>query len=575
MKGFGMSTKPKTEQRANGTARSDDLMPSGSTLGRSRRLVAGLVLLVLVVLVVLAGGRARRLRLQAARQADGLAAEVQRGPLSISLVETGTIRNRERVIVRSEVEGSRTIIQLVDEGTMVAQGDLLVELDSSALEEQRLEQVARIQNNEAAVIQSRESLAVVRNQATADVARAELDLRFAIMALEQYEAGDFPQQLQQADATITIANEEMQRARDNLEWSRRLEADGYITRSELEADELALKRRQLDLELAISKRDLLTAYTHRQTLEKLNSDIEQSEMALERVQRRARADIIRAEADLRSREFDLQHQQNRLQRLAEQIAKCRITAPSAGMVIYATSVQAHRWRRIDPLEPGQTVRERQELIHLPTTSDMMVEISIQEASLPKLREGMPARITLDTGPERVFRGRLHRIGILPDSTSMALNPDLKLYNCSVYIDDDTGALRQGMSCTVELLVEQHADVLFMPLQSLVRINGQPTVYIAGPRGVEPRTVSIGLDNGRMVHVIDGVDAGERVLLAPPLSESSSPDKPIEAEPIPDDAPMGEGPPVQPAAAQTPAGRPEGGGRGAGRERRPAAGVPGS
>lgn len=474
--------------------------------------------LVAVVLLGFGINRIRQGQLKSSREQVGLTTAVNRGPLTISLVESGTIRNRERVIVRSEVEGAQTIIQIVPEGKFVNKGDLLVELDSSTLAEQRLEQEARVLNSEAAVIQSSENLEVARNQAAADVSQAELNLRFAEMALEQYEKGDYPQELQQAEASITIANEELQRARDNLEWSRMLEADGYITRSELNADELALKRRELDLDLANGKRDVLTKYTHRQALEKLQSDIKQSEMALERGKRRARADVIRAEADLRAKESDLRHQKNRLEKLGDQIGKCKILAPADGMVIYATSVQTQRWRRLEPPEPGHVVRERQELIHLPATGEMMVEISVQEANLPKIRTGLQALITVESGAG-VYFGELKKIGILPDSTSGALNPDLKLYICEVHIDASAEGLRQGMSCTVELLIEQHEDALYVPLQSLVRVNGSPTVYVAEEDSVAMRQVKVGLDNGRMVHILEGLHEGEKVLLAPPLKES--------------------------------------------------------
>ncbi len=539
---------------------------------------------VLVLFAGLAWGawQVRERRQAAAREAVGLTVPVHRGPLTINLTETGTLRNRERLIVRSEVNGFRTILQLVDEGTLVKAGDLLVELDASELEEQQVELEARLQNSEAAVVQSRENLEVARNQATADVAQAEIDLKFARMALHQYVEGEYPQQLQQAEAAITIAGEELQRARDGLEWSRRLETDGYITRSELDADELALKRRELDMELAIGKRDLLTEHTHVQTLERLNSNILQAEMALERVQRRARADLIRAESDLRSKEFDLSHQRSRLERLVDQIAKCRILSPNDGMVIHATSVQTHRWRRIDPLEPGQTVRERQELIHLPTTTEMMVEISMQEAHLPKLSVGLPARITMDTGPDRIYSGHLRRIGILPDSGSMALNPDLKLYVCEVLIDATATGLRPGMSCQVELLIEEHPDALHVPLQALTRVGGVPTLYVVGPGGPAPRPVEIGLDNGRMVHLLAGVAEGERVLLAPPLAPAERrrrdvPRPEIEPPPAPGNGtvPNANEPPREPrpdaAPERTPAPAP--GRRGPPGGRRPAAAAP--
>lgn len=499
MKGYGMATIKKNK------------------IAVSRRLVwTGIAV---VALLIYGATRMQQKHLKLAREQIGLTAAATRGPLTISLVESGTIRNRERVIVRSQVEGSSTIIQIVPEGKFVEAGDLLVELDSSGLVEQRLDQDVRVLNSDAAVIQSSENLEVARNQAAADVSQAELNLRFAKMAFEQYEQGDYPQELQQAEASITIASEELQRARDNLEWSKILEGDGYITRSELNADELALKRRELDLELANGKRDVLTKYTHRQSVEKMQSDIQQAEMALERVKRRARADVIRAEADLRAKESDFRHHKNRLEKLDDQIGKCRILAPADGMVIYATSVQMQRWRRLDPPEPGHVVRERQELIHLPATGDMMVEISVQEANLPKIRAGLPAQVFVETSSD-AYPGVLKKIGILPDSMSSALNPDLKLYLCEVHIDKGVEGLRQGMSCTVEILIEQHEDALYIPLQSLVRNNGDYVVYVATKKGPVMCPVRVGLDNGRMVRVLEGLKEGDLVLLAPPFKESS-------------------------------------------------------
>ena len=58
---------------------------------------------------------------------------VQEGPLTISVAQSGTIRALEQEILTSQVEGSTTIIYLIPEGTLVEEGDLLVELDASQL----------------------------------------------------------------------------------------------------------------------------------------------------------------------------------------------------------------------------------------------------------------------------------------------------------------------------------------------------------------------------------------------------------------------------------------------------------
>ncbi len=480
---------------------------------RRRWWIGGLALLVAGV-AVLAGHRGT------SREAPPVFAAA-RGPLTISLIASGTIQSREQIVIRSAVEGRNTVVWLVEEGQTVQQGDLLVELDSSRLRDQLVDQEIRVLNAEANLTQAEENLEVVRNQAEANIEEAELTLRFARMDAEKYERGEYPQQLQQTEAEITIAGEELQRASDQWEWSLRLADGGYITRTELQADELSVKRRRLDLELAQGRRRLLTEFTHTQTSDRLRSNIRQAEMALERVRRKARADIVRAESELRARQQEHEQQRRRLERIRDQIEKCRITAPASGLVVYATTARPRRWGDSQPLAVGQDVSERTELIYLPVTGAMMAEIRVPEASLTKVRPGLPAEVRVDALPGKVFPARLARIGLLPDSGQMWMNPDLKLYVCEVHLEDEGNILRPGMSCQVEIQIEHYDDALYVPLQSVVMVEGRPTVYVVNRRGQShPRTVEVGLDNHRMIRILTGLEAGERVLLTPPLPPST-------------------------------------------------------
>jgi HlyD family secretion protein len=56
----------------------------------------------------------------------------------------------------------------------------------------------------------------------------------------------------------------------------------------------------------------------------------------------------------------------------------------------------------EPLIEGREVREREELIYLPTTSSAKADISIHESNLEKIRLGLPAVITVDALPGRKF-----------------------------------------------------------------------------------------------------------------------------------------------------------------------------
>lgn len=497
----------------------------------------------------------------------------QQGPLRISVTESGSIQSRERVVIRSEVEGRRTIISLVDEGKIVQKGDLLVELDSSGLAEARIEQQIRVENMEAQWIQARENLLIVSNAAQASIDDSEMALRFARLEKEKFEKAEYAMQLQTANADISIALEELQRSEDKLDWSRRLMGQGYLTRTEFEADSLAAMRARLSLELARGKLSILTNYTYAQTIERLSREITKAEMALARARLRAAADITQALAAAAASESEYRRQKDKLERTIEQIGKCRMYAPADGMVVYATTVSERRWMQ-EPLRPGVDVVERQELIHLPATREMMAVIQLPEASLAKLREGLPARITVSAMPGTVFHGHVARIAILPNSSQSWLNPDIKVYDCHVWIEDGVEGLRPGMSCRVEVLIEEYDDAVYVPLQCVLRVRNVPTVYVLEGGKVVPRPVETGLDNNRMIRIVSGLRPGEKVLLAPPIPPSDLDGASTGAvrtttAPIP---PNGTAP-KQDAPRRGDAARPRGGERGGGRSTPRANGAP--
>ncbi len=448
-------------------------------------------------------------------------AVVKRGPLTISITESGTIKSREQIIIKNEVEGKTTILSLVPEGTKVQKGDMLVELDSSKLLDQKVDLQIQEQNAEAAYIRAREDLAVAENQAKSDVNVAELTLDFAKQDLKKYVEGEYPNELKAAEASITLAKEELQRVEETLKWSERLAKEKYLSQTELQADELAVSKKKLDLELAKNNRDLLEDFTHGRKLAELESNVKQAEMALERTTRKARADVVQAEAQLKAKESEFERQKDKLKKNEEEIKKTKIYAPADGLVVYATSAKSGGFRHMEePLKEGQEVRELQELIYLPTASSVKAEIKIHESSLEKVRVGLPAKVTVDALQGKSFAGVVAKIAVLPDAESMFLNPDIKIYSTDIHVDGDGSTLRTGMSCRTEVIIEQYEDAIYIPVQAVLRIGGRPTVYVAKGNSFEPRKVEVGLDNNRMVRVVNGLQAGETVLLVPPLAAAS-------------------------------------------------------
>jgi len=218
---------------------------------------------------------------------------------------------------------------------------------------------------------------------------------------------------------------------------------------------------------------------------------------------------------------EFNRQKSRLEKMGQQIKKAKVVAPAEGIVVYATSAQFSRRSNIEPLDEGQEVRERQELIHLPTGNTFKAEVNIHEASLKKIYKGLPVRITIDALPGRTFMGKVARIAPLPDARSMFMNPDLKVFRTQIDIEGGGDVLRTGMTCQAEIIVEQYGKTTYVPVQCVVRVRGEPTVFVVGGDAREPRAVEIGLDNNRMVRIIKGLKAGETVMLTPPLDGTAT------------------------------------------------------
>jgi hypothetical protein len=143
---------------------------------------------------------------------------------------------------------------------------------------------------------------------------------------------------------------------------------------------------------------------------------------------------------------------------------------------------------------------------------------------------MPVRITVDALPGRTFSGRVSKISPLPDAQSIWLNPDLKVYSTQIDLDGELKDVRTGMTCRAEVLIDHYNDAIYVPVQSVVRVGNQPTVYVREGDEFVPRPVDLGLSNNRMVRVIDGVRPGELVSLAPPLAPAAAEDESFAAAP---------------------------------------------
>jgi len=468
--------------------------------------------------------------------------EVRKGPLTISLRRSGTIHHRDKVIITSKLEGYSTVIWLIDEGSQVKAGDLLLEMDPTDFIQKKEAQDIVVIRSEATLVSETENLVVVKNAAKTDIEDAKLAIMLAELDLKKYlgedlkdyskqdptseDEGEYPKLFQQAQGAITIAEEELKRAQERVTWSTTLEKDGYLTRTELQADILAAKKAELGVSGAKSDLAVLTKYTYAKKIAELKNALLKARRALQPVERKAAAAIREAEADVAATQSEHKQHLALQKKYADQIKMCKVYAPVDGQVVYATTTSRRRRDQSEELKKGASVRERQELFHMPNQDRKMMAITqIPQACEPMLTDPvdgslrqLPARVTIAGAKDKYFPATLAKIDPLPYHEWIQA---IKVFNAEVHLDGIASELRPGYTCKVEILIEQYDNVVSVPLQSVQLVRGKSTVYVKTPSGPRPRVVEIGMDNNRLMHIKSGLEPGEFVLLAPPLDETDS------------------------------------------------------
>ncbi|MCM8756983.1 MAG: efflux RND transporter periplasmic adaptor subunit, partial [Candidatus Omnitrophica bacterium] len=455
--------------------------------------------------------------------------------LVISVREGGNLQALSAQKITNQVPGSRTVLQVVEEGTQITeedvrQGRILIRLDSKDIEDRIQQMQITLENSKAAYTEAQENLLIQKKQNESDLRAAELKVRFAKLDLEKYLGSTLTEELlkkpemptsellasphlggealnkkRQCETNIDLAKEEVARAADRATWSEQLAEKGYVTKTELEADKLALQQKEVSLEQARLSADLFFRYDFRKQVERLYSDYLEALADLERTKAKCQARLIQAEANVRNRQATHLLNLTSMRDLQEQLKNCTIVASKPGFVVYATSDRP--WRTDAPIQPGTTIRQNQDLLTLPDFNSMGVVVKIHESAIDRVKIGQKAKVIVDAFPDKLLTGVVKNIALMPDPTLKFLNPDLNVYVAQIALDQVYDYLKPGMSAQVEILVNQLSSVLAVPVAA-ISFQGEDAFcrILQGARIIEQK-VSLGESNEQYIEIKSGLKEG--------------------------------------------------------------------
>ncbi|MDA0723290.1 MAG: HlyD family efflux transporter periplasmic adaptor subunit [Verrucomicrobia bacterium] len=428
---------------------------------------------VVVAWWLLAGGESEEVLPEA------LFEQVVRKEFRLEIVEPGEIESAHNVDVLCEVKSRNSvgvnILEIVPEGSQVKEGDFLVRLDDSALQKDLLTQRIDV------------------HQAKAVLVQAEADVEAATLAMDEYLSGSYRQDLQQLEGAVFVARENLRRAQEYHDYSKKLAIKGYISETQLGADAFAVEKSRKDLDLSLTKLDVLRVHSRKAKVNDLN------------------ASILTAEARLLSRRNSYELEVAQEAEIEEQISKCLIKAPASGEVTYANRTSSSSDGIL--IEAGRPVRERQAIIRLPDPSNMRVIAKVNESRVEQVEPGMPVDISIFSSRKLVLHGRVVKVGDYPIPSASRYTAHIKEYATEILIENPPDGLRPGMTAKVSILVEQIPSALQIPLHAVLRVKGTSYCLAVDELGdFQARAVRLGSANDASTVVESGLSEGEQVVV---------------------------------------------------------------
>ncbi|MBT5718403.1 MAG: HlyD family efflux transporter periplasmic adaptor subunit [Gammaproteobacteria bacterium] len=344
--------------------------------------------------------------------------------------------------------------------------------------------------------------------------------------INKLEDGEAKQQLRSLQDGLQVAQEELLLAQDRIAGQRRLEARGFITPTELEAEELNLNKARNKMEQEETSLKLYIQYTFPKEAEEKLSDYENAVMSYQRQVKENIAEKAQEAARYSSAERKYNLERVKLADVNEQIELATIRAQRPGLVVYGASDQnsmRYRSNSQEAIQEGATVRERQSILTIPDMREMAVKVNIHESAVQRVAVGQTVKVSVDAFPDEELTGVVTKVAVVADSANSFMNPDLKVYPTTIKIDGTHEWLRPGMSAEIEILVRSLEDVVYIPIQAVTYFDEKRVVYVSNRGRPERREIDVGTFSDSFIEVTSGLAEGEEVLLLPPqqsLNDSS-------------------------------------------------------
>jgi HlyD family secretion protein len=212
------------------------------------------------------------------------------------------------------------------------------------------------------------------------------------------------------------------------------------------------------------------------------------------------------EAKLKQAEAQVQQNKASLDQLNQQLSYTTLVAPIDGMVLSRDVEVGDAVSSILVLGSTATL-----VMTIGDIHQVYVDGKVDEADIGSVYLGQPARIHVESFPNKVFNGKVTKIaplGVEKDNVTT--------FEVRVSIDNPGGELKANMTANAEIVVTEHHNALSVPEQAMTWDNDKNAfVFVPDSKskdGQKKVSVVAGISNGSRTEILSGLKEGDPVVM---------------------------------------------------------------
>jgi len=399
--------------------------------------------------------------------------EVAIKPFRVFKTIKGLLESEKALEVKTDFKNWKDLkIKTVAKQGKVAQGDLLVELDTESIDKAITE--AKFGLRSAEFSQQLAALETKRAAQSFELenAIAKLSWQSAQEDNQYYKETTVPQREKDLKYSEKTSGYYLEYSKDELDQLTQMYTEDELTE---ESEAIVLKRAKRDVESAEHRRDqsLRSIQRSRKYQNPRRDQQEEHSFAKSRMQFEKSKVVLpiekdKAEIAFEKADFELSQKQKALKELTEDRAKMTINAEAGGILFYGECDRG-KWSGKRDLKQDSKVPAKGVVMTVVDAGQLIIRASVEEANLSSFAAGLSGKAKFEASDGKVVPCTIDSIDRIPLEDGK--------YDCKVTMQDIPADLIPGMGCKMSFLTYVNNDAIVVPKKSVFSDDEEFTHYV--------------------------------------------------------------------------------------------------